>query len=96
VLASQVKHYVHNRVVVSYYHFKNKYISGSSSGVERLLPKQKVVGSNPISRSTDIGGGYFVPASLSDSIQLAKAKLKPTAFSLLHKLHTDPSFAKLA
>ena len=26
-------------------------ISGSSSEVERLLPKQKVVGSNPISRS---------------------------------------------
>ncbi len=30
-------------------------MSGSSSGVERLLAKQKVVGSNPIFRSIEIG-----------------------------------------
>ncbi len=29
---------------------------GSSSGVERLLAKEKVVGSNPISRSRTVGG----------------------------------------
>ena len=30
----------------------NRYVSGCSSGVERLLPKQDVVGSNPITRSS--------------------------------------------
>ena len=32
----------------------NRYVSGCSSGVERLLPKQDVVGSNPITRSNYI------------------------------------------
>ena len=65
----------------------NEFTSGSSSVVERLLPKQKVVGSNPISRSIPaINHSYAISKNSTQNPLkecLLRQKMMPSELSSL-------------